>query len=182
MIKKIFKKFGYMPIIEHKQAFDAAYRNHQKSEEYIADLFNFDRFKPERTYQEFCILSGKEKHVTNTFWSEYWNKYYRPKEIATHIHKLALEPLLLREFLYQFAAFDWAGTAKFMKETKWCYQNNKTSPTISELQAAVIVILPYDNFGSENNTISSGGFSVTLYYDENKPVCKIEFDKSLAYL
>jgi hypothetical protein len=65
-----------------------------------------------------------------------------------------------------------------MKSVNWFWSDNKISPTIKELKDCVITLIPENNFDWVGNGVSSGGFKVTLYYNENgEAVCKIEFNK-----
>ena len=65
-----------------------------------------------------------------------------------------------------------------MKKENWTYQDRVEIPTVSELKDMVITLIPDNDFDYIGNAWSSGGFKVSLYYDEyNNPVCKIEFNK-----
>ena len=65
-----------------------------------------------------------------------------------------------------------------MKSVDWFWSKKFESPTIEELKDCVITLIPDDNFDYVGNGVSSGGFTVSLYYNENgEAVCKIKFNK-----
>ena len=78
----------------------------------------------------------------------------------------------------EFGSFDWESIRLYMEENEWFWKDKSVSPTIEEMKDCVITLIPESNFDYIGNAISSGGFKVTLYYDENgKAICKIEFEK-----
>lgn len=108
-----------------------------------------------------------------------WYSLYRKNEYeAFKILKLCKHPHLLNAFMNEFSSFDWDSVCSYMEETNWFWGKNFTSPTIEELKDCVITLIPESDFDFVGNAMSSGGFTVTLYYEECKPICKIIFDKN----
>lgn len=189
MLKKILEYFGYKLIKftefdELKNECKRLEKKLDKCTQDYEDLFDFKSFKPEHTFEEFCEINNLDgKRARSEVWSKYWTAEYRANEIAFALRNISRHPELLQCFLVEFAKFDWAKIHKFMKDTNWCYSGHKETPTIEELQYTTITLIPEDNFNSSENTISSGGFEVTLCYIDDKPFCKIHFKESdIQYL
>lgn len=189
MIKSILKFFGYIAITpEELQAKDIEIEEARNTIKNNHDfLFEFHAFKPELTYDEYCDKNNlpKSRHKSHEHWNAYWHDQYAAHHIAVAIRKLSMHPELLKAFLEEFASFDWKGTAQFMKDTNWTYGGEKDSPTIERLQYAVISLAEsgMNNYENEKNAIQSGGFTLAISYIQNKPHCKISFQKSdVAYL
>jgi hypothetical protein len=77
----------------------------------------------------------------------------------------------------EFGSFDWESVRLYMEETSWFWSDNMEAPTIEEMKDCVITLVPESNFDSIGNAVSSGGFKVTLYYEDCNSICKIEFNK-----
>jgi hypothetical protein len=143
-------------------------------------LFNHDLFKPEIEFTEYLKSLGKENLKISTEWNmlhdEYYNKYYKCQYQANRLRILSLEPKLLTAFLNEFSSIDYQKIHDYMVNVNWTYKSRDKLPTIDELKDTIISLIPTKDYYSENNEISTGGFSVNLYYDKDKnPVCKIIF-------
>lgn len=181
MIKKIFNFFGYtlLPNKEFKDFLEQGVYIEKKADALILEhkrMFDFNSFKPQLTYEEFCALNNLEdKTYRLKFHNLYWRDQYEAQHIAVELRKLSLTPDLLRAFLQAFAAYDWNKTAEYMKKTGWKYSGNENTPTIEDLQYTVISLIPHGDFSHPENTCMSGGFEVTVNYVDGKPNCKIKF-------
>lgn len=149
-------------------------------------LFNWDLFVPELSFKEYQILVGKEKLPLGKEWSElhneYYDKYCRSQYQAFILRSLSLEPYMLTAFILKFSHVNWQKIADIMKESNWCWSSKDRTPTIDELKDCVITLIPLNSYNSVGNSISSGGFEVSLYYNENKePICNITFDGQTYY-
>lgn len=143
------------------------------------DLFTNKKVKP--TYPTFEQFSPEPKFNNAEFY-KWWDKYAGPEHDAVKLRKISLNPNLLKAFMLAFGTFNWAEVYVFMVNTNWIYSNRNNTPTIAELQSIVIELLPLDGFKNKqgepdkNNTISSGGFSVTAYTEDNENyIVNIEF-------
>lgn len=143
-------------------------------------------FVPELSFKEYQILEGKENLPLGKEWSklhdEYYDKYCRCQYQAFMLRSLSLEPYMLNAFMMKFSQVDWQKIAEVMKDSNWCWNDKDRTPTIDEIKDRVITLLPLRDYDSVDNGRSSGGFDVTLYYNENKePVFDIIFDGHKYY-
>lgn len=182
MIRAILNFFGYTIISqseleEKNNRISELEKTIQNNHDF---LFNFNCFKPELKYDEFCEKNNlpKERNHSHKYWNQYWDDQYAAHHIAVHLRKLSLHPKLLRAFLVEFGSYDWKSRAEFMKKVNWTYAGSKETPTIKELQHTVFSLIPEGDFDHPNNTIQSGGFEVTINYIDGEPNCKIFFRES----
>jgi hypothetical protein len=132
--------------------------------------------KPEVEFKDFKNDVYGERYSAEKF-DEWYSIYQRNQYAAYKIRLLSNHPHLLIAFLNEFSSFDWEKVRSHMHKTKWFWGRKKESPTIDELKDCVITLIPENDFDNQLNAISSGGFTVSLYYDENKnAVCKINFE------
>ena len=134
--------------------------------------------KPKMTYDEYLKSIGTDYFTaakTKDVWNNYYNKYHRDQYQAFKIRNLTKHPHLLHAFLNEFGSFDWVKVRDYMKSVNWTWSDHDLTPTIEELKDCVIGLIPCDNYDNTENDLMSGGFYVSLYYLEGKPVCKIEF-------
>lgn len=141
-------------------------------------------FVPEMTYQEYII--GKETQKNGFFDSKlhsaYYDVYHQNQHEAFKVRKLCKEPHLLHAFLLEFSSFDWESVRAYMAEVNWTWgRTHGVTPTIEQLKECVITLIPEDGYEHLTNKHSSGGFEVSLFYKGNEAICKIWFDKKLAY-
>lgn len=152
---KIFLWLGYMPIADTAKI--------------VNNIFKEPDCKPSRERGE------------NEPWNDYWQKEYQPHYLVYYMRNLSLYPEVLHSLIYEMAQFDWNRVHKFMEENNWYWNNRKRSPNYQELYMAVISLAhtcikgDYANTGT--NTVSSGGFEVTV----DKGKVSIEFDFNLIY-
>jgi hypothetical protein len=109
---------------------------------------------------------------------EWYSLYRRNQYEAFKMIKLCKHPHLLNAFMNEFGSFYWESVSSYMEETNWFWSKNLTSPTIEQLKDFVITLIPEGNFDYVGNAMSSGGFTVELYYEECKSICKITFNRN----
>lgn len=133
------------------------------------------------SFEDYCTNNGIDRSRLDKNWNDtfhsYYDKYNRKPYQSYKIINLCKHPDLLNSFLLSFSSFDWEKIEKYMASVNWCWSDKKTTPTISDLKDCVITLIPTDGFEEENNTISTGGFSVNLHYKDGEAICKITFEK-----
>jgi hypothetical protein len=129
---------------------------------------DFKEYKPEEHGHSF----------NRNLFDEWYSIFRRNQYEAFKIRQLCKHPHLLNAFMNEFGSFDWESIRAYMEETNWVWGGKLTSPTIEDLKDTVITLIPDDDFDYVGNAVSSGGFTVSLYYEDCKAICKITFDKN----
>lgn len=178
-ITNIFKYFGFVPVQQLREL-------EIENESLKVKSKLFERPETKAQYHEF----EPDPDSKYTVFQQYWITYCEPDYNAWYLRKLSLHPELIKPFLLEFTIYDWKDTADFMKEVNWHWSSNKCSPSISDLQSNVLSLLHScldDRWSgqrvvgfTDDREVSSGGFTVSIRYDNGYKV-KIDFDKSLAY-
>jgi hypothetical protein len=164
MYYAILRYLGLMPISEHRDSIA------ELSSE-ILQLNEFKRRfeKPDAPINLFnSFIPDPESKKCK--WSQFWNKHCRNYYSAWALNILSLHPDIIVPFFRAFAEFDWKGTAEYMDKVKWFWQNDKCSPSIEDLQMAVLDLLlsslKNEKTGFTDTTgCSSGGFELRISTD-----------------
>jgi len=128
------------------------------------------------SFDEYC-----KKFLTND-WNNYWDDVLKPLyeiEYWKIINKNNVKNLL--EDIFE--QFDFERVEKYMKSVNWTWNDRSSTPTIKELKSCVLnlvsEIVDKNKIIHNPSTISTGGFSVSLYFINNIPSkIKIEFSKN----
>jgi hypothetical protein len=136
-------------------------------EELAPPTLKYEDYKPE----QHGIGFNKE------LFDEWYSIYRRNQHQAHKLRKLSKHPHLLNAFMVEFGNFDWVSVRDYMEEVNWFWGNKLESPRIEDLMNCTIELIPDNNFDFVGNAMSSGGFTVALYYDNCEAVCKITFNK-----
>lgn len=179
MKNKILKFFGLITLTEYNLKVNIE----KKLNDTLADLAQaqidmWAQEKPAMTYQEYLKSIGTDYYTaakTKDIWNDYYSKYHRDQYEAFKIRNLTKHPHLLNAFLNEFGSFDWVKVRDYMKSANWTWNDHDRTPSVEELKDCVIALIPADDYDNTNNCVMSGGFYVSLYYLDGKPVCKIEF-------
>ena len=129
---------------------------------------DFKNYKPEEHGNSF----------NDKLFDEWYSLYRRNQYEAFKIRKLCKHPHLLNVFMNEFGSFDWESVRSYMEEVNWFWGKKLMTPTIEDLKDCVITLIPDNDFDYVGNAMSSGGFTVTLYYENCESICKITFDKN----
>lgn len=175
MKTKILNWFGLTTLTTYREIEDRAKEYHKLISDLTLAISEYEaKPKPVVDYLDY-----NSNGYTKESFDKWYDIYCRNQYESFKIRQLSKHPHLLKAFMTEFGNFDWESIADYMKKVNWFWSDNKVSPTVSQLQGCVITLILEDNFDYIGNACSSGGFKVTLYYDEyTNPVCKIEFDKS----
>lgn len=179
MINKILAKFGYELIkVDRLSAIEALLAKSVKDRE---ALFKEPKVNPPISYNEFYESNGRMINGRYA-WNVYWKKWYEPHYQAFYLRKLSNYPHLIKPFLLAFAEFDWVGTAEYMKSVNWCWSDNTVTPTIDDLQDTVLGLLEScisEGDFESGESVSSGGFEVSVSKKDEEWSVKITFDKTV---
>lgn len=179
MINKILAKFGYtLTKTERISQLEALLAKAVKNQE---DIFKEPKVSPPISYSEFYKANGTVIDG-RAAWNVYWKKYYEPYYQAFYLRKLSNYPQLIKQFLLAFAEFDWVGTANYMKSVNWCWSDNQITPTVDDLQDTVLGLLVSgltEGDFENGETVSSGGFKVSVSKKEEDWKVEIVFDKTV---
>lgn len=177
MKKKLLKWFGLTTLNEFNEL-------NNRTNEYMKLVS--DLTKAINEYEELAPPTLKysdykpEEHGTsfnNKLFDEWYSIYRRNQYKAHKLRKLSKHPHLLNAFMVEFGNFDWISIRDYMNEVNWFWGEKLESPGITDLMSCVIELIPDDGFDYVGNAMSSGGFTVELYYDNCESICKITFDK-----
>jgi hypothetical protein len=176
---KILNWFGLTTLSNYREIEDRATDYHKLISDLTLAIAEYDNQpKPEVEYIDYKIDKKSKVGFDRELFNKWYSIYCRNQHQAYKIRLLTKHPHLLNAFMVEFGSVDWESVSSYMKSVNWFWSDNKTSPTIKELKDCVITLIPENNFDWVGNGISSGGFKVSLYYNENgEAVCKIEFNK-----
>ena len=184
---KILKWFGLTTLsslndIENK--FNEVDTRNKEYQKLISDLTKviseYDEIpKPSVEYADYKKDERNNRYNKEIFY-EWYSIYLSNQYAAFKLRRLSKHPHLLKAFMVAIGTFNWESVRLHMEETKWCWNDKTVSPTIDELIDCVITLIPENGFDSPNG-VSSGGFTVKLYYENEKPICNITFNATLKY-
>ncbi len=179
MKMKILNWFGLTTLSNYREIEDRATDYHKLISDLTSAIAEYDyQPKPQVEYNDYKIDKPSKIGFDRELFNEWYSIYCRNQHQAYKIRLLTKHPHLLNAFMVEFGSFDWESISSYMKSIDWFWSDNKISPTIKELKDCVITLIPDGNFDYVGNGASSGGFTVSLYYNENdEAVCKIKFNK-----
>jgi hypothetical protein len=178
MRHKFLNWFGLTTLTTYREMEDRAKDYHKLISDLTAAIAEYES-KPKSTveykdYKPYEHGSSFNKKLFDEWYSIYCKNQYQ----AYKLRQLSKHPHLLNAFMNEFGSFDWESIHLHMEENNWFWHDNSVSPTIEEMKDCVITLIPENRFDTIGNAVSSGGFTVSLYYDENcNSICKIEFKK-----
>lgn len=178
MKHKILNALGLTTLSNYREIEDRAKDYHKLISNLTLAISEYDSLPtPEVEFKDY--KSDEHGNFFNKkLFNEWYSIYRRNQYQAYKLRQLTKHPHLLNAFMNEFGSFDWESIRSYMEENEWFWKDKSVSPTIEEMKDCVITLIPESNFDYIGNALSSGGFKVTLYYDENgKAICKIEFEK-----
>ena len=176
---KVLNWLGLTTLLNYLEIEDRAKEYHKLISDLTLAISEYeDKPKPTIEYSDY----KKDKHSEIGFdvqlWDEWYSKHCRNQYVAYKMRQLTKNPHLFMAFMNEFGSFDWESPYSYMKSVDWFWSRKSESPTIEELKDCVITLIPDGDFNHVDNGLSSGGFTVSLYYNENsEAVCKIKFNK-----
>jgi hypothetical protein len=179
MKTKFLSLFGLTTLSNYREIEDRAKEYHKLISDLTLAIAEYeDKPKPSIEYSDYKKTKQSKSGFDSELWNEWYSIYCRNQYAAYKIRQLTKHPHLFIAFMNEFGSFDWESTYSYMKSVDWFWSKKFESPTIEELKDCVITLIPDDNFDYVGNGVSSGGFTVSLYYNENgEAVCKIKFNK-----
>lgn len=175
---KILNWFGLTTLTTYREIEDRAKDYHKLISNLTSALAEYEnKPTPSLEFTEFKKDKPSDEKFKVLF-DEWYSIYCRNQYQAYKIRQLTKHPHLLNAFMLEFSSFDWNSVSEYMEKTNWFWNDNDRIPTLAELKDCVITLIPDGSFDHVGNALSSGGFKVALYYDNDcNPVCKIEFKK-----
>ena len=179
MKTKILNWFGLTTLSTYREIEDRATDYHRLISDLTSAIAEYEsKPKPDIEFSEYKKDKQSELRFDKHLFDEWYSIYCRNQYAAYKMRQLTKHPHLFMAFMNTFSSFKWESNVRQMKKENWTYQDRVEIPTVSELKDMVITLIPDNDFDYIGNAWSSGGFKVSLYYDEyNNPVCKIEFNK-----
>ena len=138
----------------------------------IGDLKGENKPKEDIGYEDWekankeLILNTPNDASFNLFWRD----QLAAKYLVMEIRKACVYPKLLQSFIHTLCSFNFNEVAAYMDTNDWYWSDNKRSPYVLELIDCCFELfsscINAKNIQSRNNTVCSGGFAVTAYFDE----------------
>ena len=177
MRHKFLNWFGLTTLTTYREIEDRAKDYHKLIVDLTAAIAEYEtKPKADVEYRDYKPNEHGSSFNKKLF-DEWYSIYCRHQYEAYKLRQLSKHPHLLNAFMNEFGSFDWESVRLYMEETSWFWSDNTEAPTIEEMKDCVITLIPENNFDTIGNAVSSGGFKVTLYYEDCNSICKIEFNK-----
>jgi len=178
MKHKFLNWFGLTTLTTYREMEDRAKDYHKLISDLTAAIAEYEG-KPKADVEYLDYKPNEHGSSFNKkLFDEWYSIYCKNQYQGYKLRQLSKHPHLLNAFMNEFGSFDWESIILHMEENNWFWSDNSVAPTIEELKDCVITLIPENRFDTIGNAVSSGGFTVSLYYGEDcNSICKIKFNK-----